>query len=56
MGEGSWITIIVPPTKKNAPIVKATSSLWLGAIHAAKAPLFKLHDVCARKGMIICWN
>ena len=52
MGERSWITIIVPPIFKNPPVVKATSSLWLGAIHAAAAPQIRLPIACAEMNQI----
>ena len=56
MGEGSWKAIIVPPIKKKDPIVRATKSLFLGAIHAAIVPPIKLPTECARKGIMKCLN
>ena len=42
--------------KKKNPIVKATKSLFPGAIHAAIVPPIKLPAACASKGIMKCLN
>ena len=56
MGVGSWKTIITPLNKKKDPIVRATKSSFLVAIHAAIVSPIMLPAACARKGIMKCLN
>ena len=56
MGVGSLKTIITPLNKKKDPIVRATKSLFLVAIHAAIVSPIMLSAACARKGIMKCLN
>ena len=56
MGVGSWKTIITPLNKKKDPIVRATKSSFLVAIHAAIVSPIMLPAACASKGIMKCLN
>ena len=56
MGVGSLKTIITPLNKKKEPIVRATKSSFLVAIHAAIVSPIMLPAACARKGIMKCLN